>query len=145
MKHVELSTSDWAEVFAALQSKRDHSAVTEGDIEWQAQLKKIITRIGPDGCDAAKRGVKSCRLDDWTVVIRIPAAHVANYGRDTAIVFINGRTILKAVTNARRFIIRKLNDPDLKMDELDVIGVFVGRNDDLTSQWKRLHKLWGDV
>jgi hypothetical protein len=140
MKAIQLTASDWAEIFAALLFKRDHSPATTGDARWQEQLSKILRRIGPDGCEAARRGVRSSRHDEWTVILLLPDTHTDNFGQDTEVVHVNGRTMLKAVRNARRRIITKLNDPDLKEDDLFIISVFNGRQEDMAGQWLKLHR-----
>jgi hypothetical protein len=63
---VVLSREDWAEIYYALETKlsalklgkygsEDHSGL---DTEWIAHIEAIKERIGPDGLDAALRGVK---------------------------------------------------------------------------------------
>lgn len=54
---VELSREDWAEIYYALESKIV-SGLAVADPEWRGYLEAIMEKIGPDGEEAAKKGVK---------------------------------------------------------------------------------------
>lgn len=71
---IRIDENDWAEIAATLDLKR--WALKEGnyrpclkhgpscttcDTEWIKQIERIIETIGPDGQDAAKRGVAACK------------------------------------------------------------------------------------
>jgi len=55
---VVLTRSDWTEIYYALEWKRDGSAAVKGDKRWTKQLNHILSVIGPDGDQAAERGVE---------------------------------------------------------------------------------------
>jgi hypothetical protein len=63
---ISLTREDWSEIFYALESKslavrrgqygfEDASGV---DSEWMAHLDELRQRIGPDGANAAREGVR---------------------------------------------------------------------------------------
>lgn len=53
---IYLDERDWAEVYAALESKQQEIS---DDHEWVGHLENIKEKIGPDGIDAAMNGVSA--------------------------------------------------------------------------------------
>jgi hypothetical protein len=68
MRPVTLSKEDWGEIFYALYTKaHDIRAGEYGEEDepgdhhnWPAWLERIMNAIGPDGAEAAARGVAAC-------------------------------------------------------------------------------------
>lgn len=132
---INLSRSDWAEVYNALLSKSTSPAVGD-DKKWKAKLSSIMRRIGPDGERAFNNGVRQKR-DKWTIVLLLPDTHTDNYGQDTAVYQIKNDSMTRAVDIARFKLKQRLKDPDLDVDNIFVISVFSGEHEDKVGKWRK--------
>jgi hypothetical protein len=60
---IELTRADWAEIFYALELKRDRvkSGLYGEDHSWSKHLDEILTKLGPDSEIVSERGVAPCQ------------------------------------------------------------------------------------
>ena len=122
MNKVNLSRSDWTEIYNALESKKTSPAVG-GDVKWIRQLESIQRRIGPDGTRALKCGVKNAGEQWYTVALALPrpSSKLERYAWSFR------ATAKRAVEIAKSDFIHQLEDPDVKPEDVVVVGLFAGK------------------
>lgn len=123
---INLTQSDWVEIWNAVQSKKTSPAV-DGDKRWIKQLDNILKKLGPDGERAFKYGVVSKHDNWWTAVILYPDYAVDNYGQDTFTGSARG-SITSAIDLIKSAAIRHI-ERQMEHDDLFVINVFKGKLD----------------
>lgn len=123
---VNLTQSDWEEIWNAVQSKKTSPAVGD-EKKWKQQLDTILKKLGPDGERAFKHGTVGRHDDWWTVILLYPDYAADNFGQDTYTNSARGN-IATAVDIVRSMAVRHVENPDIKHDDLHVINVFKGKH-----------------